>query len=199
MEASAAVEMFGRSVENLKLKYTTFVGDGDSSCFGRVKEAMAAKFGNKYPVVKEECVGHMQKRMGTALRKYKKDMKRRKLADGKGVQGRGRLTDKRIDRIQNYYGNAIRDNCGNLQGMKNSIRAIQYHMIKNEDMSLEEQHRYCPKGKDTWCKLWADKENNTITYNNSKRLPGVFMKELDPIFERLSDNSLLSRCLQGLT
>ena len=98
MEASAAVEMFGRSKENYGLKYTTFVGDGDSSCFGRVREAMAA------------CVGHVRKRMGTALRKYKKDMKGRKLADGKGVGGKGQLTDKLIDRIQNYYGNAIREN-----------------------------------------------------------------------------------------
>lgn len=45
MEASAAVEMFGRSVEKLNLKYTTVVGDGDSSSFGRVREAMTAKFG----------------------------------------------------------------------------------------------------------------------------------------------------------
>ena len=38
-EAPAAVEMFGRSVGNLQLKCTTFVKDGDSSCFGRVKRA----------------------------------------------------------------------------------------------------------------------------------------------------------------
>ena len=199
MEASAAVEMFGRSVEKLHLKYTTFVGDGDSSSFGRVREAMTAKFGDKYPVVKEECVGHVQKRMGTALRKFKKEMKGRKLADGKGVAGKGRLTDKVINRIQNYYGNAIRENCGNLQGMKESIKAIQCHMIVDEDMSLKKQHRHCPKGKDTWCKFWADMHNKTNTYDNSKRLPAVFMKELDPIFKRLSDNALLSRCLQGFT
>ena len=33
MEASAAVEIFSRSVETQRLKYTTFVGDGDSGCF----------------------------------------------------------------------------------------------------------------------------------------------------------------------
>ena len=106
MEVSAAVEMFGRSKENYNLKYTTFVGDGDSSCFGRVREAMVAKYGDNYTIVKEECVGHVQKRTGTALRKYKKNMKGRKLADGKGVGGKGPLTNKVIDRIQNYYGNA---------------------------------------------------------------------------------------------
>ena len=57
-------------------------------------------------------------------RKYKKDMKGSKLVDGKGVAGRGRLTDRVINRIQNYCGNAIRENCGNLQGIKDRIKAI---------------------------------------------------------------------------
>lgn len=142
-------------------------------------------------------MGHVQKRMGRALRKYKKDMKGRELADGKGVAGVGRLTDKVINRIQNYYGNATRENSGNLQGMKESIKAIQGHRIVDDGMSLEKQHRHCPKGKDTWCTFWADKHNKTNTYDDSKRLPAVFMKELDPVFTRLSDNALLSRCLQG--
>ena len=40
VEAVAAVDIFSRSIDSRQLKYTTFVGDGDSSCFGRVKEAM---------------------------------------------------------------------------------------------------------------------------------------------------------------
>ena len=35
MEATAAVEIFSRSISLRKLKYTTFVGDGDSSSYGR--------------------------------------------------------------------------------------------------------------------------------------------------------------------
>lgn len=54
----------------------------------------------------------MQKRLGTALRKYKKDMVGEKLSDGKTVGGKGRLTDKVIDKMQNYYGKAIRENRG---------------------------------------------------------------------------------------
>ena len=162
IEASAAaVEIFGRSISNLQLKYTTFVGDGDSSSFGRVREAMKANFGDKYMYVveKEECVGQVQQRMGTALRKYKKDMKGRKLADGKGVGGTGRLTDKVIDKTQNYYGQAIRENKGDIEGIKNSIKAIQWHMIENDSVSLEEQYTFWPKGEDTWCKFWLDKHN----------------------------------------
>ena len=75
-----------------------------------MKEAMEKKYGAAYEVTKEECVGHVQKRLGTALKKYKKDKKGQKLADGKTVGGKGRLTDKIIDSMQNYYGQAIQEN-----------------------------------------------------------------------------------------
>ena len=75
-------------------------------------------------VAKEECVGHVQKRMGTRLRDYKKRMRGRKLSDGKGVGGAGRLTDKIIDKIQNFYGQGIRNSNGDKESMKESIWAI---------------------------------------------------------------------------
>ena len=61
MQDSARVEMFGSNLTERKLKYTTFVGDDDSSSYCKVKEAMEEKYGDKYTVVKEECVGHVQK------------------------------------------------------------------------------------------------------------------------------------------
>jgi hypothetical protein len=185
MEAVAAVAIFSRSINTRQLKYTTFVGDGDSSSFGRVKEALEREFGVAYEIKKEECVGHVQKRLGTALRKYKND-KGKKLSDGKSVGGKGRLTDKVIDKRQNYYGKAIRGNKGNLEGMKSSIKAIQHHMIRNENLTLDKQHQYCPRSPDTWCKYWKDKADETHLYNEDNRLPEVFMEELDPIFTRLS-------------
>ena len=155
--------------------------------------------GPDYEIKKEECVGHVQKRLGTALRKYKKDNKGKKLADGKTVGGKGRLTDKVINKMQNYYGKAIRGNKGNLNGMKESIKAIQCHMVKNGKLTLEKQHQYCPKSDDTWCKYWKDKREETKLYNKDNRLPEVFMTELDPIFQRLSKDDQLSRCLKGIT
>ena len=47
-------------------------------------------------VEKKECVGYVQKRLGTALRKLKKEKK--------GLGGKGKLTDNMIDKLQNYYG-----------------------------------------------------------------------------------------------
>ena len=52
---------FSRSIATRKLKYTTFVGNGDSGCFGRVKSALEKEFGDKYKIKKKECVGHVQK------------------------------------------------------------------------------------------------------------------------------------------
>ncbi|CAB4044199.1 Hypothetical predicted protein [Paramuricea clavata] len=60
-------------------------------------------------VTKLDCVGHVHKRMGSHLRELRKKVT--KLKDGKSVKGRKhRLTDKVIDKLQTYYGNAIRAN-----------------------------------------------------------------------------------------
>ena len=72
----------------------------------------------------EECVGHKQKRLGTALRECKKKNKGGKLLDGEGIDGTNRLTDKFIDKMQNHYVEAIRPNCGNLWKMVNSVWAV---------------------------------------------------------------------------
>ncbi len=64
-------------------------------------------YGKDVQIAKKECVGHVQKRLGTRLRKLKDSLKKQKLADGKPIGGRNRLTDKTVDTLQNYYGLAI--------------------------------------------------------------------------------------------
>lgn len=73
---------------------------------------------------KLECVGHVQKRCGTRLRRLVNENKGVKLSDGKGLGGLGRLTSKKIDTLQNYYGFAIRQNFNNLQQMKADVQAV---------------------------------------------------------------------------
>ena len=200
MEKDGAVEIFTRSVEKHNLRYTVYVGDGDSGSFGAVKEALADKFGDEYPITKEDCIGHIQKRMGTALRQYKNNCRGTKLSDGKGVGGAGRLTDVIVDQIQTYYGYAIRNNKGKMDEIKNAIWAIYYHMINGPSYeSIQSQHSFCPKTADTWCKYQKDIINGTHFYNRSRCLPGIFRGELKAIFERLSSPDLLSGCQKGLT
>ena len=52
-----------------------------------------------------------------------------KLTDGKTVGGIGWLTDKVIDKMQNFYGQCIRNHISDIEGMQNSMWAIVSHMI----------------------------------------------------------------------
>lgn len=60
-------------------------------------------YGDTVIIEKLECIGHVQKRMGSRLRTLKRKMKGTKLEDGKVLGGRHRLTDYKIDKFQNYY------------------------------------------------------------------------------------------------
>ncbi|KAK3793476.1 hypothetical protein RRG08_003315 [Elysia crispata] len=59
MEADSAVEMFGRSVESFNLRYTRYIGDGDTNSFKRVHDSNP--YGSSCEIEKRECVGHVQK------------------------------------------------------------------------------------------------------------------------------------------
>ena len=135
MEPEGAVRIFNSSVDNNKLRYTEFYGDGDSKSYAAVKEVYGDE---NVPVVKNECVGHVQKRVGTALRKLKKD--------NKDLGGKARLTDAMIDKLQNYYGIAIRTNCKDIESMKKGIFAALCHCASFEK---DKYHAHCPEGKDS--------------------------------------------------
>ena len=53
--------------------------------------------------------------MGTKLRRLIKEYKGKKLEDGKGLCGKGRLTISHIDALQSFYGHTIRKNKGNVK------------------------------------------------------------------------------------
>ena len=176
MEKEGAVAMFMRSIQKHNMRYTVYVGDGDSSSFGAVRDAVHAKFGDDgYPIEKEDCIGHIQKRMGAALRSYKNNCRGRTLADGKGVGGAGRLTDVVIDRIQTYYGYAIRNNKGDTGKIIEAIWAIYYHTIAGPSYeSLQKQHSFCPKSSDSWCRYNKDMANGTNEYAQQRSAYRMF-------------------------
>ena len=149
--------------------------------------------------MKLDCIGHVQKRTGTALRALKKKTKG-KLQDGKSVGGKGRrLSDKTIDKLQQYYGKAIRRNV-----TRNAKSVIEINKaIKNmETLSLhfveglKKRHKYCPKHEDSRCQYARTKKEIDP---KSHDLDPVFLDFLLPIFTRLSDCSLkVSMELYGL-
>ncbi|GFW06159.1 uncharacterized protein TNCV_36351 [Trichonephila clavipes] len=82
--------------------------DGDSKTFSSIAEK--EPYGDSVPIEKIECVGHVQKRMGSRLRKLKALWGEKKLSDGETIGGKGRLTDAVISKLTTFYGNAIRTN-----------------------------------------------------------------------------------------
>lgn len=68
MNASGLLAIFKRSDENYSVRYTEFLGDGDSK--GHKLIVQEAVYGDK-EVKKLECVGHVQKRLGSRLRSLK--------------------------------------------------------------------------------------------------------------------------------
>ena len=69
MDAAGCVAIFERSVEQYGLRHTELLGDGDSKTLNLVTEKDVYE---DVKATKLECVGHVQKRMGTQLRSLKK-------------------------------------------------------------------------------------------------------------------------------
>ena len=193
MDSEGCVRIFKRSVEKHGLKYVEFLGDGDSKAYSRLEEEQV--YGDT-KVTKLECIGHVQKRMGSRLRAMKKCFGKTKLHDGKTIGGKGRLTDKLIDSLQVYYGKAIRENTHSVDAMKTATMAIWNH-VRSSD--TDPHHNLCPKGSTSWCGFQRDMANKTKSYKHKNSLPPAVAAEIKCIFEALSSDSLLMSCLHGQT
>ncbi|GFT49452.1 uncharacterized protein TNCV_3366531 [Trichonephila clavipes] len=129
MEVVGAFRIFERS--NVRdAQYNAYYGDGDSKGYESVKN-----FYGINTVTKLVYIGHVQKRIGGRLRQLKNATK--------GLGRKNKLTDTLIDRIQNYYGIAIRSNVGNLQKMTSSVIVAFFYRVSEKNNSL---HGQCPEG-----------------------------------------------------
>ena len=107
----------------------------------------------------------------------------------------GRLTRPTIDKLQKYYGNAIRrcvaktkrevDNA--VKKMQCAVKAVLYHSVKIDDK--KKKHQYCPNGESSWCSYKRDKAagTNAPFVNKSHHLDQVFLEFLTPLFDCLSE------------
>ena len=193
MESAAVVAIWTRSEQLRGLRYVGYIGDGDSK--GHSQVVKSRPYGDT-DVVKEECVGHVQKRLGKSLRDLKQRLSGQKLADDKPIAGKGRLTDKLIDSLQNYYGMAIGQHPGDFEEMKRAIWASFCHRMSCND---KPRHEYCPPGIDSWCKWQQHKAGKQGTYKHHNVIPPAVAAVMKPVYERLTDRALLERCLRGAT
>ncbi|GFW50761.1 uncharacterized protein TNCV_3590431 [Trichonephila clavipes] len=81
-------------------------------------------YGDDHLIQKIECVGHVQKRMGTRLRRLKLVYSKKKLSDGKTIGGKGSVKE-----------------------MRKAIWAVWGHSCSTDD---EPMHWFCPTNPNTW-------------------------------------------------
>ena len=112
-----------------------------------------------------------------ALRNLKAEAKAAK----KSIGGKGKLTDEKVFKIQNYYGRAIKDNAGDTELMKKRIFAILFHMTSTDS---NPKHIHCPPGEISWC-FWQRaiaREEEPGQHKEHETLPFKVGQMLVPIF-----------------
>ncbi|GFV24981.1 uncharacterized protein TNCV_884471 [Trichonephila clavipes] len=169
MEVDGMLRIFNRSEKLHNLKYSNYIGDGDTKTFNALSENKP--YGDDHLIQKIECVGHVQKRMG-------------------------RLTDSLIDKLAHYYGNAIRCNSTSVKEMRKAIWAVWGHSCSTDD---EPMHWFCPTNPNTWCKYNAAINNNLQNYKHKPSVAKAVRDVIKPVFADLSHPALLKKCLGGKT
>ena len=101
------------------------ISDGDAKTFKLLSDQLPMVRPNL--VSKHECVGHVQKRMGTALREKAKEKFVNERGELVRMKWKGRITDKTIKLLTRYYGKAIRSSTGVCAAMQDAAWEVFYH------------------------------------------------------------------------
>ena len=80
--------------------------------------------------------------------------------------------------------------------MQKDIHASSFHIASNDDHPY---HTHCPTGSNSWCRYQQDSANKTKLHKHGAGLPKEVIKLVKPVYQRLSDSSLLEKCLHGKT
>jgi len=142
MDVECALRIWKRSIEEHSLRYTTMLSDGDSKAYGAVCDVNV--HGDRISIEKEDCINHVAKEMGTALRKLANASKTQKTA----IAGKGKLSFLKIKRIQSYYSKAIKTYSYDVPLLQNCIMGILLHLSSTNE---HPKHVHCPPGKSSWC------------------------------------------------
>ena len=195
MEAAAAEMLWERSVDRHGFQYTTIVSDGDAKTYKHLCERRV--YGDVV-LKKEECINHVAKRLGTALRKLASSGKKAGVV--LGGRGHGKLTQATIVKLTAYYGKAVRAHPNDLDAMRDAVWATFDHATSTDERP---QHDRCPVGADSWCfyqkALSTGQEPGPHRTNVGTPLAVDVAKPVREIYERLSHDDLLTRCLRGET
>ncbi|XP_077550765.1 uncharacterized protein LOC144164042 [Haemaphysalis longicornis] len=183
METVGLYRIFERSETTRSLRYLQYHGNEDTKSHLTVKDMYG-----KNSVQKLECTGHVQKRVGCRLRKLKKTVR--------GLGGKGNITDALTDRLQNYYGIAIRANVGNLSAMKQATLASLFHCSSTDK---DPRHGLCPLGPQSCCVYRRVEALGQEKYVHKGGLPNDVLNTVKTVYNNLCSDELLMKCLHGKT
>ncbi len=129
---------------------------------------------------------------------YEEDLERveEKMQEMRGKQVTGTINDATIDKLQRYYGNAIRAHPNNLSEMKEACLAVHYHSVSTDNFP---QHDHCPVGGGSWCKYQKALANHQDVPPHRPTIPRDFGPFAEPIIKDLCKEELLKKCLLGAT
>ena len=116
-EAASAVDIFNKSIDKNNLICHEYIGHSDPSSF---KEAVDAYQYEKYIIPSKLEFIDVQNRLGTRLLNCLKSHK----GTSKFISGKGKMTDKVVNSMQDYYGLAIRNNVLSGYNMTKATSAV---------------------------------------------------------------------------
>ncbi|GFV22827.1 uncharacterized protein TNCV_4962421 [Trichonephila clavipes] len=155
-------------------------------------------YGRETQIKKEECINHVSKRLGTALRQTVKDWRMKDVT--LGGKKRVSLKEETIKKLTRHYTNAIRKNKGDVETMKTAIYATLFHCMSTDQ---KPQHKKCPSGTDSWCfyqsSLARGKKPGFHKDWVKTPIDEEYLPKILPIYQRLASSELLSMCVRGLT
>lgn len=131
MESHGTREIFKRSEDLRGLKYSQFLGDGDSKSFSEACNSV------DHRIEKLECLNHFAKRFSRRAEKLVKDKKKQGIV----LSGAKKITAKLILKLQSYYRRAVVNNFGDIESMYRAIWATYRHYVSTDDSP---QHEWCP-------------------------------------------------------
>ncbi|XP_013082132.2 uncharacterized protein LOC106067494 [Biomphalaria glabrata] len=199
MEVNVAKVMWLRS-QNLGFRYTTFVSDGDYKTYKELQSLAPYSV----PIKKEECINHVSKRLGTALRNLVTN--EAKLGTTLGGCKAGSLSQVTVAylRLKSICSSAITKKLcqANALPQRNSGKKIMTTFNHASSTDERPQHDCCPTGKMSWC-FWQRALAHKLSPPSHKGKSSSFISQnvadkVRPIYERLTSDILLERCLGGM-
>ncbi|GFV42294.1 uncharacterized protein TNCV_3165251 [Trichonephila clavipes] len=195
MEVKVAEILWKRSIKNCGMRYVSILSDGDAKTYQHLSSLNV--YGNCIKIVKEECINHVAKRLGTGLRN--KILEWRNKGITIGGRKEGNLKENTIVKLTNFYRKAIKDNAPDIRKMKGAILASLFHCSSTDKTP---KHSKCPTGSTSWCFYQRElaKNENPMSHSLMKtKLSEQVLEKILPLYQRLVNDELLERCSAGKT